>query len=278
MTERIQEERLGPGEFFGVRRSAMSGETVEVTLSHYGARANIGLHSHVRPYLSFVLHGDYREHVGCRQLDCAVLAARFHPAGEEHADQFGRGGGVLLNIELGEQWAESVARLHSHEDTPLLLDSAAYIAYRAAEECYRGEPDAYLTVESLTAELLTACETHAGVRARINGRSALRRAMDYIEDGLSCPLSLPTIASQARLHPSHFARSFRQATGRTVGQYVRHRRLVRAQRLLVSRPQVSISMIAAECGFYDHAHLAHCFVRDTGETPSAFRARAKGLV
>jgi AraC-like DNA-binding protein len=232
------------------------------------------MHTHTRPYLSFVLCGDYSERTARREIHCVALTARFHPWGEQHADRFGGNGGYVLNIELDETWAESLARLPGSSEPPMLIDSAAWIGFRAADECQRGRAGAGLIIESLAATLLDECERHARVDRAGASRAALRRAVDLIEAELASPLTLPRIAQAAGLHPTHFARSFRRLTGRTVGDYIRHRRIARAQADLAKEGRRTISSIAMGAGFADHAHLSRCFRQLTGEPPSVYRARA----
>ena len=49
-------------------------------------------------------------------------------------------------------------------------------------------------------------------------------------------------------------------------------RIARAQRLLVSEPSFSLSRVAVESGFFDHAHLTRSFRRALGVPPSEFRS------
>jgi AraC family transcriptional regulator len=268
---------LSLGRFFGTPGPVLSGGSVHVSISRYSSHDSIGTHAHERPYLSFVLKGDYSERVGRRQIDCVPLTARFHPAGEEHSNRFGQRGGCLLNIELAAEWSESVARLSACVDRPSLVDSVVWIGLRVAEECVRGEADAPLAIECLAAALLDECERRATADRGAERHRGVRRAMELIDDELDRPLSLPRIAAVAGLHPTHFARTFRRLTGRTVCDFVRDRRVARAQRALTDGDASSLSAIAAEIGFADHAHFTRTFRAATGEPPSAYRARVRRL-
>jgi AraC family transcriptional regulator len=266
-----------PGRFFGTPGPALAGDSLHVSIARHSARDRIATHTHERPYVSFVLKGDYSERVGVRELDCVPLTARFHPPGEEHSNQFGERGGCLLNIELGVEWSESVSRLTAAANRPMIVDSVVWIGVRLADECRRRQPDAVLAIECLAASLLSGFECRARVERGAERHLALRRAMDMIDAEITHPLSLPRIAAVAGLHPTHFARTFRRLTGRTVCDYVRERRVNRAQRELTTGKQQSLSAIAAELGFADHAHFTRCFRAVTGEPPSIYRTRVTSL-
>jgi AraC family transcriptional regulator len=72
-------------------------------------------------------------------------------------------------------------------------------------------------------------------------------AVDYMLSDLSRELSLPELASAARLSPYHFLRVFKQAHGLTPMNYLRRARLERALGLLEAR-EMSVSEIAEKVG------------------------------
>ena len=267
----------GLGKFFGTPGPAISSASLYVSISRHSASDNIDTHTHERPYLSFVLKGEYSERLGRREVNCLPLTARFHPAGEEHSNRFGQRGGCLLNIELGTEWSESVLRITAAAKKPMLVDSVVWIGVRVADECRRGAPDSVLAVECLAGALLDECERSIRIDRGAERHGALRRAIELIESELGDSLSLPRIAAVAGLHPTHFARTFRRLTGRTVCDYVRERRITRAQRKLTRGEGRSLSAIAAETGFADHAHFTRSFRAVTGEPPSVYRTRVETL-
>jgi AraC family transcriptional regulator len=264
--------RLLPGRFFGTAEPARSARDLEVSMSAYPAASRLPTHAHTTPYLSFVVAGGYVEHVGGRAVDCRALTVRYHPPGEEHADSFGAAGGRCLNLELGDCWRESVERLPDTGRPPMLLDSAAWLGLRAVSEYRAPDASSALVLEALAAELLGACEETARLRRAAERSAAVRRALELVEDCADRRLTLGEIAAAAGLHPTHLARSFRALTGLTVGDYVRRRRVARAQARLLADGAATISRVAADSGFADHAHLTRCFRRVTGATPSRYRA------
>ena len=99
----------------------------------------------------------------------------------------------------------------------------------------------------------------------------LQRVRDYVEAHLDEDLSLTVLANIACLTPSHFSRSFKQATGVGPHRYVIQRRIECSKRLLrqTGRP---LALIAQETGFADQSHLTQMFRREMGVTPGRFRA------
>lgn len=124
----------------------------------------------------------------------------------------------------------------------------------------------------------------AALPAALGGRSAsaaaprwegllpwqARRVRDYVDGGLHERPSIKGAAEHARLSPSYFSRRFRQSFGVTFSRFVAHRRIERAQSLMV-RSTSSLCQIALACGFTDQAHFTRTFGGVTGSTPSQWR-------
>jgi len=96
--------------------------------------------------------------------------------------------------------------------------------------------------------------------------SKLRRTIAYIQDHLEEALSLSTLAAVAQTSPAHFARLFKQATGRTPHQYVITCRMAYAKRLLVET-DLPLSEIAPQVGCADQSHFTALFRKHVSMTP-----------
>jgi AraC family transcriptional regulator len=79
-------------------------------------------------------------------------------------------------------------------------------------------------------------------------------------------LTVGAIAADARVHPVHLARVFRQAWGCSPGELLRRRRVERASDLLLRR-RMTAAEAAAETGFADQAHMTRAFRAVLGATP-----------
>lgn len=97
----------------------------------------------------------------------------------------------------------------------------------------------------------------------------LRRAIDYIHEYMEQDLTLTEIAAVVGLSPYHFAREFKQSTGKPPHQYLVACRVEKAKRLL-AQSQLSIAEIAC-CVGWSQNHFTRLFRQHTGKTPKAYR-------
>jgi AraC family transcriptional regulator len=102
-----------------------------------------------------------------------------------------------------------------------------------------------------------------------------RRAKEAMNAGLGKDISIAHLASECGLSSSHFARAFRQTTGRPPHRWFLERRLEVAQDLLLNS-QMSLKEIANACGFSDQSHLTRAFKRTIGTSPGAWRRIRSG--
>jgi AraC-like DNA-binding protein len=101
--------------------------------------------------------------------------------------------------------------------------------------------------------------------------AAVARARALLDERLTETIGLGELATHARLDKFHLCRAFRDQVGLPPHAYVTHRRVSRAQELLVrGMPQAEV---AARVGLYDQSQLHRHFKRILGVTPGAF-ARA----
>jgi AraC-like DNA-binding protein len=106
---------------------------------------------------------------------------------------------------------------------------------------------------------------HAGVRA----------ARDYIHAHWRDDFSLDQLARVVGLSPFYLVRSFRARIGVPPSAYRRALRVEAArQRLKAGEPPCRV---AAQCGFYDQAHLNRHFKLAAGVTPAHYAHRGRAL-
>lgn len=130
-----------------------------------------------------------------------------------------------------------------------------------------GSPLAQSAYLTLVFDLLAG--VHAGVHEEVAPAVAhpnVLRVLDAIASNPAKPWSVAGAAHQAGLSTTHFARCCRALTGHGPLAYLTQRRLEHATRLLLS-DELSVTAIAAACGFTDAAYFARCFRNNRGDTP-----------
>ena len=102
----------------------------------------------------------------------------------------------------------------------------------------------------------------------------LRRVLEYIHDNLGEDLHLSKLAEIAGLSHYRFSHNFKRTTGIAPYQYVIRERIKRAKRLL-RETDTTILEIANRVGCDNPSRFAMLFQRQTGVTPSVYRASFK---
>jgi len=112
--------------------------------------------------------------------------------------------------------------------------------------------------------------------ARVLAPWQMRKVRNFIDTSLESTIRLRDCARQARLSTSYFSNAFKATFGMTVCQYIRRRRIERAQRLMLLSKE-PLSQIAIACGFADQAHYCRVFRDVVGLSPNAWRRKNTNL-
>lgn len=148
---------------------------------------------------------------------------------------------------------------------------------RLAGELERPAPDSPAMAQALVSLLLLDLQRHIKDAARHARRNrgglsarALRKALEMIDAAGPAP-SLDAIADQCGLSRHHFIRCFRQSTNVSPGAAIRRTRIERAKILLIEddRP---VADVARALGYAGAPSFSTAFRRETGRSPSAWRA------
>ena len=95
-----------------------------------------------------------------------------------------------------------------------------------------------------------------------------------VEAHLGSCVTLENIGAELGVTATHLPRPLRETAGMTAAAYMQARLMHEARRRL-SDTDASAAMIAADLGFSSPAYFTRAFRRETGQTPSAFRAEAR---
>lgn len=99
-------------------------------------------------------------------------------------------------------------------------------------------------------------------------------ALRYIEERCLEPIGLADVARAVRRSPGHVTTKVREATGRSVGEWILEGRIAEAERRLVHTDE-QVAIVAERVGYQDPTHFIRVFRRARGVTPAAWRALAR---
>lgn len=237
------------------------------TLHEAGFR--LPFHSHENATINFLLDGSFEESLGRQTHDVDVPKSLVvaKPAGEPHANRYGRAGArcLLLEVRGGSRAAFAIARpsVFSH-------DVALAAASGLLRELKHPDGATPLAVEGIFFEVASCLDTERPVAG---ARPAwLDRAITLISDRALEPVRISDLAREAGVHPVHLAREFRRRLRTSPGELMRTRRLAWARDAL-GRRDLSLAEIAAAAGLSDQSHLTRLFRARYGLSPGTYRSR-----
>ena len=101
----------------------------------------------------------------------------------------------------------------------------------------------------------------------------VHKISEYIGANYSDELTLPLLSRKFGVSESHLSRKFKDVTGVGLSEYITLIRIMNAERLL-SSGKVSITSVAAQCGFADPNYFSTVFKKLKGVTPLRFSRSA----
>jgi transcriptional regulator GlxA family with amidase domain len=107
---------------------------------------------------------------------------------------------------------------------------------------------------------------------RTHVNSGIHRVQDHIVSNIGDASSIPGLARIARMSPRTLTRTFRVATGLSIGTYRLKVRL-EAARIMLNDPDVTLQTVAERAGFRSPRHFRRAWRQAFGMTPSMARRR-----
>jgi len=105
-------------------------------------------------------------------------------------------------------------------------------------------------------------------------RKVVDQVTEYVDAGLSGPLTLDRLGQAVALSPFHFAHAFKATTGLSPHQFVMARRMHRAT-LLLTGTAMPVSQVATEVGLSNVSYFRRMFRRTMGMLPGELRETAR---
>lgn len=229
--------------------------------SAYTAGQALPRHAHEDAYLTIATRGAFEESVGGRRVECGPWDVLVRPAGEAHANVYGRGGArcLLVRVPAARRTRvfEAPGRVGRARAVPIAMCIERELAMR--------DEASALTIEGLVLELIGEATRGSAAMPRW-----LSVACEFVRQH-GGRIGVGDIARVSGVHSATVARGFREHLRCSPGEYLRRVRIEQAQRELASTAK-PIAEIALAAGFYDQSHFTAVFRRLTGVTPAVYRA------
>jgi AraC family transcriptional regulator len=223
--------------------------------------------------LTFTLQGVWDIHDRPSEAhECSHGIVHLVPVGVRHHSRFNGGGARMLALYISEERRTELRAGDAALDCVRHFRDGRVeeLARRALREMDARDDVRLLALEGLALEMIAqAARPHGNLPGERRNRW-LTAVEERLRAEFRLPPSLQELAGGVGVHPVHLARSFRAATGFSVGEFVRRLRLKWAEEELVrtSRPLAELS---ADAGFADQSHFTRLFRARTGLTPAAYR-------
>jgi AraC family transcriptional regulator len=265
-------QRLPAGRFYGTPTGAQQCGGFRLTESLYAEGAILPRHAHEQGHFHLVLSGRYEEGLASRRATRSPYTLLFLPADLPHEECHAEAGQHFM-IEPDWRALDRFGEIGGLSD-PLCRvgGEEVRLALRVYQEFLHPDGASALAVEGLGLELVALTLRRRMTRER-QPSQWLTKVRDLLHARFAESLTLDEIAGVAGVHPVHLAQTFRRVYGCSLGQYVRELRVTFACRAL-ARPDVSVTEVAVEAGFFDHSHFCRVFKRSKGVTPSVYQRQA----
>jgi len=104
----------------------------------------------------------------------------------------------------------------------------------------------------------------------------LCEAIEYLNQHIEDPIGVQELASHVGVSRRWMEYAFRDALGESPYQYIRHRRLKRAQHLLGEEANVKVYQVARRTGFTSAKQLSMAFGQEFGISPREYQRKKNG--
>lgn len=233
-------------------------------------------HEHVQPYFMLNDNCIYREQLGSKTFYHSVNTILWRPGDISHADAIARDNGrtfsVYIKDELMNQFADYAKPPAEFSENNSYL---VFLARRLRNEFRNWSTGSELIMEGLVLEMLG----HAS-KVELRTRKIAPLWLDGVVEKLECEFlqdhTNASLAREAGVHPVHLSRTFRKHLGKSIGRFIREKRVHHAM-LLIEQGRMTLAEIASASGFSDQSHLSRQFKEVFGITPGGFRRDVRPL-
>ena len=140
------------------------------------------------------------------------------------------------------------------------------------EYTYPNFMNCYETIQSLKEGIAFLIERLSNLTDGDSSQDAVQRAVNFILSNLSSDISVKEVAEHVHLNPEYFSKLFKKEMKENVKNYIL-RIKVDAAKDMLENPNIPVSIISLELGYYNFSHFTQMFKKHEGITPTEYRKR-----
>ncbi|MDR0814020.1 MAG: helix-turn-helix domain-containing protein [Oscillospiraceae bacterium] len=106
--------------------------------------------------------------------------------------------------------------------------------------------------------------------AQVKHSDVVFKITNHIKQNCATKLTLDSLAKKVYLSKSYLSSVFKQETGMSLTSYITKVRIEKSKRLLLEE-NLSLSLIATQCGFNDQSYFTKTFKKVVGVSPKKFK-------
>ncbi len=241
----------------------------EITEAVYHGALDHPLHDHRQACFLFTGNCAYRERLGSRTSHYSPNTILWRPADISHSDGVGGNGGRAFSVFIKGDLLDRVSEYSkipaefAEKNTYLV-----FLANRLRDEFRNWAEGSELFAEGLVLEML-GYAVKSRIPADKTAPKWIVRVVEKLNDEFLRSHSNLDLAGQVGVHPVHLARTFRKFYGKSIGTYLKEKRVDCAIQL-IKQDKLTLSEIAHSSGFTDQSQLTRVFKELVGITPGVF--------
>ncbi len=101
----------------------------------------------------------------------------------------------------------------------------------------------------------------------------IQNVLTFINNSYTQPIRISDLAKRFGISESYLSHEFSRFTRRSVYEYILYRRIILARQLIMK--DLSLNMVAYQCGFNDYSNFLRSFTKMVGISPSQYRKQLK---
>ena len=238
-------------------------------------------HYHPHYEIYFMKEGRCRYFIDDRSYDVEAGDIIFIPKGVIHrANYLGQVHSRLL-LNFTDEYIP-IEIINDIDNSKYLYRSREIAKYteaifsRIEGEYARPDPYTITALKCYTAEIFLLMLRFPGSHDEAaTGNELIDGIVKYIKQYYMSDIKLSGVAKMRSISPEHLSRTFKSCTGFGFNEYVTMLRLRKAEEMIKSDPNKSISEIAYECGFNDGNYFSYKFKKMYGISPIKARETDK---